>query len=246
MLLFNNAIGGFIRLFNDIARKVKQDGTDPKRIDELLSETKYYLDPLQSYFRSMSAETKKLLRSSYGGNGPRDYWRNLEKAIHEAHNDFLPDGYEKYWADHDKSHNDDCIRIMTDVEKSVRTVVRSAITTQTEKWVQEVPPATYKAASTLQSKHKYDTCEDVDLWEFIPMAGFQSIITYGNHWTTIFEKAFTRPSEEKKTGGKMAKTEWMITIDKLQKNAGKATFNVTAEEYAMLQEVEKMIPFAIK
>ena len=63
---------------------------------------------MQDYFHNLSGEAKQELRSSYGGNGPKDYWRNLEKAVHEAHQDFIPNGYEKYWDDHDKSHNEDC------------------------------------------------------------------------------------------------------------------------------------------
>lgn len=40
-----------------------------------------------------------------------------------------------------------------------------------------------------------------------------------------------------------AKIEWMITIDKLQKNVGRANFNVTKQQREMLLEVESILPF---
>lgn len=35
----------------------------------------------------------------------------------------------------------------------------------------------------------------------------------------------------------------MITIDKLQKNVGRANFNVTKQQREMLLEVESILPF---
>ena len=78
------------------------------------------------------------------------------------------------------------------------------------------------------------------------MADLSEIIQYGNNWSTLFEKTFTLPSQEKKPGGKKAKTEWMRTIDKLQKNAGRAAFNIPKEDRDMLLEVEGLLPFGNK
>lgn len=246
ILLFNNAVGGFIRLFDDIALKLIEDGYDQNRMDEFLEETHYYLDPLKDYFLGLSGEAKQELRSSYGGNGPKDYWRNLEKAVHEAHSNFVPVGYEKYWEDHDKSHLDDSIRIMTTAEQSAREYVIKKIQENSSNWIKEIPQKVYTNASSEQSKQRYKTGEEKEVWDFFTMSDLREIILYGNNWTTLFYKVFTLPSEEKKTGGKKAKTEWMRTIDKLQKNAGRATFNITKEERNMLVEVEGLLPFGKK
>ena len=243
ILLFNNAIGGFIRLFNDIAIKLMNDGHDPKKIDDFLEETHYYLDPLEDYFRNLSPEAKQELRSSYGGNGPKDYWRNLERAVHQAHNEFMPAGYEAYWEDHDKSHNEDSIRIMTSAEKSARSFIVSALSANGNTWIQEVPKKVYKTATQEQSSHEYETGEKKDFWEFFTMSDLRDIVQYGNNWSTLFAEKFTLPSEATKTGGKKAKTEWMTVIDKLQKNVGRANFNVTKEQRNMLLEVDSLLPF---
>lgn len=243
ILLFNNAIGGLIRLFNDIAVELYNNGHDVKKIDEFLEETHYYLEPLQDFFRNLTEEKKQELRVSYGGNGPKDYWRNLERAVHSAHSMFVPEGYIKYWEDHDKSHNDDSIRIMTEVEQSAREYIISTLRKSSSNWIQEIPKKVYTSANSEKSKHEYDTGENKDISEFLTMADLSEIIIFGPNWSTYFEKVFTLPSQEKISGGKKAKIAWMLTIDKLQKNVGRATFNVTKEQRDMLLEVEKLLPF---
>ena len=243
IVLFNNAIGGFIRLFNDIAVELINSGHEAKKIDEFLDETHYYLEPLQDFFRGLTEEKKQELRASYGGNGPKDYWRNLERAVHNAHETFVPEGYVKYWEDHDKTHNEDSIRIMALAEQSARDFIISVLRESSGNWIQEIPKKIYTSANSEKSKHEYDTGENKDISEFFTMSDLSEIIMFGPNWSTYFEKVFTLPSQEKLSGGKKAKTAWMLTIDKLQRNVGRATFNVTKEQRDMLLEVETLLPF---
>ena len=243
ILLFNNAVGGFIRLFNDIAIELYNNGHDPKKIDDFLEETHYYLDPLQDFFRKLSDEAKQELRASYGGNGPKDYWRNLERAVHNAHDSFVPEGYEKYWEDHDKSHNEDSIRIMASAEQSAREFIVTTLKASSSNWIQEIPKKVYTSANSSKSKHEYDTGESKDISEFFTMADLCEIIMYGTNWSAHFEKVFTLPSQEKIAGGKKAKTDWMVMIDKLQKNVGRANFNVTKQQRDILLEIDSVLPF---
>lgn len=240
ILLFNNGIGGMIRLFNDIAVDLVDKGYEAKKIDDFLKETQYYLDPLQDFFRNMSEEVKKELHASYGNNGPKEYWRNVERAVHNARKSFIPEGYEKYWEDHDKTHNENSIKIMANVEKYARNFIVSTLKQNSENWIQEIPKNIYTKAVNEKSKHQYDTGEELPIEQFFNMADLSGIIQYGSNWSTYFEKKFTLPSEIKKTGGKKAKTEWMHTIDKLQKNMGRPNFNVTKQQREMLLEVEKI------
>ena len=62
---------------------------------------------------------------------------------------------------------------------------------------------------------------------------------------TVTQKMLSRQSLIKyaeKHGVTKAKTEWMSIIDKLQKNVGRANFNITKQEREMLLEVETIIP----
>ncbi len=246
IILFNNGVGGFIRLFDDIAQKLIDNGNDKTNMEDFLKEAQYYLDPLKDFFHGLSAEAKLDLRASYGTNGPRDYWRNLEKAVNGVRSDFIPPGFEKYWEDHDKSHIDDSIRIMTSVEENARSFVIEKLRANNSNWIKEIPQKVFTNASQEQSKLKYKEGKDREVWEFFTMMDLSEIIQYGNNWSTLFEKVFTRPSEAKKTGGKKAKTEWMRTVDRLQKNAARANFHITKEERDMLVEVDGMLPFRDK
>lgn len=241
MLLFNNAIGGLIRLFGDIATELINKGFDPKKTDEFLEESQYYLDPIEGYVNNLSEEEKTELRTNYGGNGPRHFWRNLQKAVHEAHEEFLPEGYIKYWEDHGKSYNTDSVRIMTETEKEVRKYVKNVLESYFPqgKWIQQIPKKVYTEASSEASKHTYETGEVTDVWDYFNMLALREIITYGTNWSSFFEKVFPISIDAK--GNKKDKTEWMATVDKLQKNAGRANFSVAKSQYEMLQQVETQV-----
>lgn len=241
IVLFNNAIGGFIRLFDDIGIQLMEDGNNPHLIDDFLEETHHYLRPLQDYFNNMSDESKKELRSSYGGNGPRDYWRNLEKAVNEAYESFIPDGFEKYWEDHDKSHIEDSINILTLVDDSSRKCISTKLMGKYTNWEQEIPKTVYANAITKQAKLKHDTGESKDIWEFFSMSDLREIVL--NNWSSLFQNTFTLPSDIKAKKTKKAKTEWMRTVDILLKKVGKPNFNVTKQERDLLLEVENILPF---
>ena len=243
ILLFNNAVGGVIRLLGDIAVELKENDHDPKQIDDFIEETHYYLDPLQHYIRTLSDQEKAELHSNYGGNGPKHYWRNLEKAIHEVRNSFVPEGYIKYWEDHGKSYNSESIMIMAHIEKTVRSYIKHILEKNYsgQNWIQEIPKKNYTSATTSMSKYKYETGEEKSIWEFFSLADLKAIILYGNHWTSFFEKCFTLPSEQKKAGGKKAKTEWLTMVDKLQKTVGRANFCVAKSEYETLKEIESSV-----
>lgn len=244
ILLFNTAIGGLIRLFGDIAIELHDKGYDPKDINDFLEETHYYLDPLQNYIRNLDTEEKNELRYSYGANGPRDYWRKVEKAVHEVRSEFLPEGYEKYWEDHGKVYNEESIGIMKKVEVAARNYIHSTLTSNSngDNWILSIPKKTFTKAAEKQSKDKYNNNGvEKDIWEFFGLDDFREIIIYGNNWTSYFDQTFTLPSEAKKKGGKKAKTEWLSTIGKMQNQIGRANFSVSKADYEMLKEVEGII-----
>lgn len=164
----------------------------------------------------------------------------MERAVHNARKSFVPEGYEKYWEDHDKSHNENSIKIMTTVENNARNFIVSTLKQNSENWIQEIPKNVYTKAANEKSKHQYDMGEELPIEQFFDMADLGGIIQYGSNWSTYFEKKFTLPSEIKKAGGKKAKTEWMYMIDKLQKNVGRPNFNVTKQQREMLLEIEKI------
>lgn len=243
-VLYNNGVGGLIRLFGDIAVELKNAGHDPWNIDDFLYETHYYLDPVANYLKTMSVDEKEELRSNYGSGGRRDYWRHLERAVHNARPNFIPDGYVKYWEDHSKEHNDESITIMTNIEKAVRAFIHKTLLDKYpgETWIQEIPAKIYLNATSSVSKQLHEKGEHVDVWDCFTLSDLREIVLYGNHWSGLYESYLTIPSESKMKGGKKSKTDWMDLVDKLQKNVGRSTFSVSKDDFTKLQEIEGILP----
>ena len=56
------------------------------------------------------------------------------------------------------------------------------------------------------------------------------------NWLDIFEKDYTRPGEEKISGGKEEKTKWMVKLEFLR-NQNVHSYFVTEDELKFLEEL---------
>ena len=241
ILTINNGIGGLIRTLNDIANCLMERGEinplkDPP--EHMAKAAEYYLDPVCRFIKTMNDEVRNDIRKTYGGNGPMHCWRYFQRAISTERPEFKPDGLTKYWEDHGKEFNNESIDMMRKIEFAVKKHIREKLEDRYGgKWINEIPQAVFTAASKDASKHRYETGEDKDFWDFVTIIGCKDIVVFGKNWSEIFEKKFTLPSELKKGGGKQAKVEWMVLIDKLQRRAIKSNFTVAKTEYQTLGEV---------
>ena len=240
ILTINNGIGGLIRTLNDIANCLMERGEiNPLKDtpDYMAKAAEYYLDPVCRFIKTMNDDVRSDIRKTYGGNGPMHCWRYFQRAIASERSEFKPDGLTKYWEDHGKEFNNESIDMMRKIESAVKKYVREKLEDQYGgKWINEIPQAVYTAASKDASKHRYETGEDKDFWDFVTIIGCKDIVVFGKNWSEIFEKKFMLPSELKKSGGKQAKVEWMVLIDKLQRRAIKSNFTVAKSEYQTLGE----------
>ena len=240
ILTINNGIGGLIRILNDIANCLMERGEiNPLKDtpDNMAKAAEYYLDPVCRFIKTMNDDVRSDIRKTYGGNGPMHCWRYFQRAVASERPEFNPDGLTKYWEDHGKEFNNESLDMMRKIEFAVKKYVREKLEDQYgEKWINEIPQAVYTAASKDASKHRYETGEDKDFWDFVTIIGCKDIVIFGKNWSEIFEKKFTLPSELKKNGGKQAKVEWMVLIDKLQRRAIKSNFTVAKVEYQTLGE----------
>lgn len=242
ILTINNGMAGMLRVINDIASHLCASGEiNPTRdtAEDMAKSCEYYLDPVCRFIQNANEEVRTDIRKTYGSNGPIHCWRYYQKAIHTERVDFLPDGMEKYWEDHNKENNAEAISMIAEIEKAVKKSIRDTLEdTYGSRWVMEVPTPVYTAASTEASKAFRETGEEKDFWDFVNLAGCKDIILYGRHWSQLFEDRFTLDSEKKKSGGKGAKTEWLTIVHKLQSKAAKANFSVPKAEYQLLCEIK--------
>ena len=109
--------------------------------------------------------------------------------------------------------------------------------------IKGIPKAIYMRAKGEADEKNYESVNAndeetaVSIWECVTLKECKDIVTAGNHWSDLFEEKFTLPGEERKPGGKAAKTEWIEKIDKLQNKLKNPSYSITTEEFRFIEEV---------
>jgi DNA sulfur modification protein DndB len=105
-------------------------------------------------------------------------------------------------------------------------------------WLKKgVPPQIADEASALATKknREIENEEDeVSTWDCINIIAYRVIAL--KNWQDIFEKNYTRPGEEKISGGKEEKTKWMVKLERLR-NQNVHEYYVTEDELNFLEEL---------
>lgn len=76
-----------------------------------------------------------------------------------------------------------------------------------------------------------DECTE---WDCVNIIAYREIAL--KNWQNIFEPFYTRPHEKKMTGGKDAKTSWMVRLEKLR-NQNFHSYYVTEDDYYFLEQL---------
>lgn len=243
-LSINAGVESLIRVFSDIVdHLVKTNKVNPKsdNVSKIVSESKYYLDPLIEYLSSLSLEQKIELRKSYGTGGRTKYWRTLQKAIHLSRSEFNPDGLLKYWKDEDKKFNEESFKMIRDIETFMKQDFKEKLELiHKNQWFKlGLPKSVYDEANKRAADKNYEAknkSEEVEPWDCLNIIDYRKIATYGRNWSEIFEKNYTKPGEEKISGGKDAKTGWMQKLERIR-NENFHSYSVKEDEYDFLCEL---------
>jgi DNA sulfur modification protein DndB len=204
----------------------------------LVIEASYFLDPLVSLWKNISDAKKLEFRKSYGIGLRTKYWRKLQKVISEARQDFNPDGYQSYWKDEAKKYNTQSIEMVRNIE----TFLKEDFKIRLQKhygsgWFKKgIPPQVQESATilALAKNREIEKSEDEKTpWDCLNMIDYRRIAIYGSNWRDIFEKAYTQPNGNKKSGNKEDKTTWMQKLEKIR-NQNFHEYSVKEEEYEFL------------
>lgn len=241
LLVTNGQIESLIRIFSDIADHLtKTSNIQIKACSatEIFNESEYYLAPLVDFYKGLSHEARQELRKSYGVAGRTKVWRTLQKCINAVRQDFQPEGLEKYWKDEDKRYNEESFKIIRDIETFMKNDFKNKLEgVHGKNWFKlGVPKAVYDKATALASEKNYtitDGSAEVHPWDCLTLIDYRRIATYSANWSNIFDKSYTRPGEEKISGGKEAKTEWMQKLESIRNN-NFHSYSVKEEEYNFL------------
>jgi DNA sulfur modification protein DndB len=243
-LTINAGIENLIRIFNDIIDHIKNTEKANPKVDAteiLISAASPYLDPLIIFFKGLTPEQKNELRKSYGTGGRAKYWRTLQKAINEAKPEFNPKGLTKYWNDEAKTFNEESFKMIRDMETYMKEDFKKTLKKHYgDTWFKSGLPKNVYDDSIVRSADKnYEIktkAEEVEPWDCLNIIDYRKIATYGRNWSDLFEKHYTKPGEEKISGGKDAKTSWMQRLERIR-NQNFHSYSVKVEEYEFLCEL---------
>ncbi|MDV3753421.1 hypothetical protein CMU20_00150 [Elizabethkingia anophelis] len=246
MLLINKGVYGIILVLSDLVYFLNDRGViDSKKdsIKQIFSEVRGYLDPIVLFIRSLDDATKTELKSSYGTGGEVKYWRTFQKVIKDTYPEFSPDGLEEYFKKEAKLFNDKAIAHIRDIETEFKKDFRERLEDFFgKKWFEKGLPPKISDKATVDALAKNRELEEEDEqvhpWDCLTIIAYREIAL--KNWQNIFEKEYTKPGEEKISGGKEEKTKWMVRLERIR-NQNFHSYSVTEEELGFLEELHDWI-----
>ena len=242
-LVVNGQIESLIRVFSDIVDHLVKRGVNIKSMlpKDIFKEVEYYLAPLVAFYQTLTIEGRQELKKSYGVAGRTKIWRILQRSINCVHQDFQPEGLDKYWKDEDKRFNEESFKFIRDIETFMKDDFMNKLQdAYGANWFKiGVPKTVYDKASMLAAEKNYnitDGSKEYLPWDCLTIIDYRKIATHGANWQNIFAKSYTRPGEEKISGGKDAKTGWMQKLESIRNN-NFHSYSVKEEEYNFLAEL---------
>ncbi|WP_346878906.1 DGQHR domain-containing protein [Clostridium sp. UBA7791] len=247
ILTINRGIQGIIRILDDIVLHLaKQNKINLKtdNIEKIIDETEYYLEPLISYINLLDDEQRREQKGFLGGGADNKFWRNFQKVIAETRTDFLPEGLTEYIENETKQYNAESREYLNSIESKVKEKIADALESyHGDNWlIKGLPKTVYKNAKATADEKNYeflsnDEDEEVDVWDCVSLADCKEIVTYAHNWSDIFENIITRPEEIKISGGKEAKTQWIVDMSKEKTKLAKPSYSVSKQMFETISSV---------
>lgn len=248
ILTMNRGIQGVIRVVNDIVNHLvekKEIAPKQQKVDDLVKQVSFYLDPLIDYFNHLTPQERKELRTFFGGGADVRFWRAFQRQISSVRSDFNPEGLKEYWENEAKTYNADSMVYLREIKVWVKHIVQESLSQKYgDNWeIKGLPKQIYKRAKGLADEKNYDNvtsgngAEPVSVWDCVTMKECKEIVTVGGHWTELFESRLTRPGDEKMPGGKAAKTKWIEQVEVLQNKLNNPSYSISTAEFEFIKEV---------
>ena len=242
IVLSNNGIYGLILILSDVLKHIEDDNvldvrkSNPKLI---LDEVYTFIDPIVLFLKSLSHDSRIDLKKSYGAGGQTKHWRTFQKIVRETHENFNPEGLDEYLTKQEKQNNDRAFAIIREIETFFNNDFKNKLEEKFGKmWFKKgLPPQVNEAAVALANKKNLEVEneeDEVDAWDCLTIIAYRQIAL--KTWQDVFEKDYTRPGEEKISGGKEEKTKWMVYLEQIR-NKCVHSFYVDPDELKFLEEL---------
>ena len=248
LLIINIGVNSVLRLFSDIVDHVVAeegrtvDDLGPQLLGERCSAL---LEPIGTYFDELEELERSKIRKAYGTGGPTRFWRILQKVVADSVDGFLPDGIQQYWTDESKAYNTQSFEMIRDIEEFLNRDFKKRLQEKHgSQWFKKGTPITvYESSTTLaaqKNREIVDESEEKEPWDCLHIIDYRKIALAPGNWKDIFEEAYTKPGEEKISGGAKAKTKWFEKLNKIR-NDTDHEYSVKQSEFEFLKSIHEWL-----
>lgn len=242
IIVINKGFYGITLILNDLVNHLNtSEFIKPSiSIKNIFEEIKTYLDTLIHFFKELDEIKANELKTAYGTPGDAKYWRTLQIALRKNHPEVHYNGLDEYLKKEEKENNEKAFRLIREIEN---TFLKIQIKEKLEEefgraWFKKgVPEKIYTDAISLAARKNRDIENEDDEkepWDQLHLIDYRDIVL--KSWQKLFETQFTKPGEEKISGGKEAKTKWMVELNRIR-NENDHTYYVTSEELSFIEEI---------
>lgn len=241
ILTINIGMYAFIKVLNDIVdhlvnQKVLAPTTD--KVDNMLEKVYPYLQPLITYYNSITPKEREELKKKRGSGGPGDYWHILQQAININFPEFNPPGLDDWSFANKHVYNDETLKMLHQISENVRENIKDRLSEYYgDGWfIKGLPKSVYDKTTKAANDYNY-TNSSLGLkktpWDFITLADCKNIVTKSGNWAEIFENYYANPRYGKTKAKKGEKTEWLNQASKLL-SQNFDTYSVSEMEYELV------------
>ena len=252
MIAMNRGMQAIIRVIDDVVNLlIDKQMIFPREqpVDDMMGIIQYYLSPLTEYLNNLTIDNRKDLRGYFGTGADTRFWRAYQKAIADKRPDFKPEGLEEYWLNEAKTYNEDTRQYIDEIEKKLKRIISSQLEEGFGSgWLMKgLPKSVYSRINSAADNKIYELTQqgvdtsEVTPWDFISMPDCKEIAIYQKNWSSFFEQLLTRPEDASISGGKEAKTDWIIRINTVKSKLSNKTYSVPFEEFTFVSSVYEWI-----
>lgn len=242
IIVINKGFYGVTMILNDcVNHLINHEMIDKNTsMKEIFEEVKPYLNTVVKFYKRIDEIKINELKSAYGMPGDAKYWRTLQIALREDFPEIHFEGLSEYLKKEEKENNEMAFKYIREIESTyLKIVVRQKLEDEFGKaWFKKgLPEKTYSDAIALAAKKNREIDDEEDEkepWDQLHLIDYREIIL--KNWQKLFETQFTKPGEGKISGGKEAKTKWMVELNRIR-NENSHTYYVTGDELSFIEEI---------
>lgn len=246
ILTNNSGIYALLHIFSDTLDFLEEKtNASPKNqhLNQVMASARPFFDAIVNFYKTLSPELRNEIKTQYGGNGPTQHWRYLQKAIHDEIAEFSPQGFESWWADNSKQYNDASKTMLDEIRNEIVSRIRSFIFENNYELPFAMKMTLGAKALNENEKRERNNEELCDEWSFFTLNDCVTLAqSPGGLWSDGLKDLLTRPEQQgRKNGDKTVKTRWLADMHKIQNGLNHSGYSVKQADYEYISSIYRWV-----